>query len=251
MLSRPVAFRQRVGEDARMRSIAAPKEITMNRRRTFRDNSPYQPELVHGSRAVCQEHGEPQPCSACQVLEGINAQVAPASDKQQAFILSLLGQKDLSKSDKLAGATPAELEAAIAGIQTSIPTLSKKAASAWIERLLAMPNLPTAARADGPDVPSGHYAIRTDVVRFYKVDRPEKGRWAGFTFLSIQASDELHPVKGEKKHDILAAIAEDPKAASLLYGLELGVCGVCCRTLTDETSRAAGIGPVCREKMGW
>jgi len=34
-----------------------------------------------------------------------------------------------------------------------------------------------------------------------------------------------------------------------LYGTELGECGVCGRTLTDEKSRAYGIGPVCRERF--
>jgi uncharacterized protein DUF6011 len=32
------------------------------------------------------------------------------------------------------------------------------------------------------------------------------------------------------------------------YGQELGECGHCGRTLTDEASRAAGIGPVCASK---
>ncbi len=48
---------------------------------------------------------------------------------------------------------------------------------------------------------------------------------------------------------ILAGILVDPRAATVLYGRELGVCGVCSRTLTDESSRAAGIGPVCASRF--
>jgi hypothetical protein len=32
------------------------------------------------------------------------------------------------------------------------------------------------------------------------------------------------------------------------YGMLIGKCGVCGRTLTDEESRANGIGPVCAER---
>lgn len=104
-----------------------------------------------------------------------------------------------------------------------------------------------------PDVEAGRYAVETEEghLAFYRVDRPTEGRWAGYTFLKVQASDELHPIKGAAAKAILTKIAVDPKGAMLRYGLELGHCGHCGRTLTDETSRAAGIGPVCRENLGW
>lgn len=114
---------------------------------------------------------------------------------------------------------------------------------------------PTPRTSDiAASVPEGRYAIRNDegVVKFYEVDKPEQGRWAGYTFVSVRASDERHPIRNrESRNAILEAIAEDPQAASSLFGQELGVCGVCGRTLTDETSRAYGIGPVCRENTGW
>lgn len=102
-----------------------------------------------------------------------------------------------------------------------------------------------------PDVPAGRYAVDNaeGVLRFYVVDRPDEGRWAGRTFVSVLASDERHPVKGDAARAVLAKIAEDPRAASIRFGRELGVCGVCGRTLTDEASRAAGIGPVCAGKF--
>jgi len=101
-----------------------------------------------------------------------------------------------------------------------------------------------------PQVPAGRYALRTeDGVKFYRLDRPTEGKWAGYTFLKAQASDDLWPIKNpSEKNRILAAIAEDVLGAEQLYGRELGRCSRCGRTLTDETSRAYGIGPDCRNK---
>jgi hypothetical protein len=46
-------------------------------------------------------------------------------------------------------------------------------------------------------------------------------------------------------------IAAGPKEAMLRYGQEIGSCGHCGRTLTNDESRAYGIGPVCRKGKGW
>lgn len=45
-------------------------------------------------------------------------------------------------------------------------------------------------------------------------------------------------------------ITAGPIEAMTRYGLELGECGHCGRDLTNDESRAAGIGPVCRKHMG-
>lgn len=95
----------------------------------------------------------------------------------------------------------------------------------------------------------GMYAVDTDVVRFYKVEHGT-GKWEGYTFVAMQVSDELYPVKGHLRDMVLAAIAKDPRAAAELYGRELGICSRCGRTLTSEW-RKKGIGPVCAEKAGW
>jgi hypothetical protein len=102
-------------------------------------------------------------------------------------------------------------------------------------------------------VPAGRYALVQDgEVRFYKVDRPTEGRWAGSVFVKRQAGDDLFPVRNRAERiSILAAIGIDPQAAMLRYGVELGHCGHCGRTLTNESSRARGIGPICAQKMDW
>jgi hypothetical protein len=52
------------------------------------------------------------------------------------------------------------------------------------------------------------------------------------------------------EHQFFAAkhIAEDPKAALVRYGLETQECGRCGSPLTNDKSRAAGIGPRCATK---
>lgn len=102
-------------------------------------------------------------------------------------------------------------------------------------------------------VPAGRYAVEFEgKVRFFKVDKPNEGKWAGLTFVKEQASDDFYPVRGFRKSEVLLAIAAvGADEASKDYGKLLGVCGVCGRTLTDEQSRAQGIGPVCIAKMGW
>lgn len=112
---------------------------------------------------------------------------------------------------------------------------------------------PSAEAANTTDVPAGRYAVENSDgdLRFYKVDTPTEGRWAGHVFVAVQASDDMHPVRGRAKGAVLAKIADDPAEASARYGREIGRCGLCGRTLTDEDSRARGIGPVCADKHGW
>jgi uncharacterized protein DUF6011 len=106
---------------------------------------------------------------------------------------------------------------------------------------------PTAPQAD---VPAGHYAIDstgTNDLAFYRVDRPTEGAWAGRVFVKLIVGG--HPDRNMPRSHvagILARIAEDgPDAAGQRYGQEIGRCCRCNRTLTDEASRSAGIGPEC------
>lgn len=110
------------------------------------------------------------------------------------------------------------------------------------------------ARILADQIPAGRYAIRqNEVIKFYKITKPTEGKWTGFTFIEVQASDDFHPVRNlASRIGVLSEIVSaGVKESTLLYGTELGVCGVCSRTLTDEDSRAFGVGPVCRNKLGW
>lgn len=112
-----------------------------------------------------------------------------------------------------------------------------------------------------PNVATAYYAVidaslpstsSGDVWKFYRVDRPQEGRWAGYTFVKVQAGDNLYPVKRlDAVADILKAISFDPQSSAEDYGHQLERCGLCARTLTNPDSRERGIGPVCAEKVGW
>lgn len=142
--------------------------------------------------------------------------------------------------------------------------LTRKGASALIDWLLeldntAAPAAPKAATttASADEVPAGRYAVETEDgatngLAFYKVDRPTEGRWAGYVFVKLMVSDGERRLSRAASQAVLAKIAAVGAAeASARYGHEIGECGVCGRTLTNDESRAAGIGPVCASKMGW
>lgn len=93
------------------------------------------------------------------------------------------------------------------------------------------------------DFPFGRYAVDTDEghLAFYVLNH--RG-------LHVQASDDTHPLPANAIKAVADKIAADPQAASERYGQELGHCGRCGRTLTDEESRGRGTGPICATK-GW
>lgn len=88
-------------------------------------------------------------------------------------------------------------------------------------------------------------------------------QWDGWTFVKVNASDEQHKLghwrPGTKQtykgvsHTLIRSLAsldvDGLYEAMVRYGHEIGSCGVCGRTLTDEQSRAAGIGPICAGKL--
>lgn len=85
-------------------------------------------------------------------------------------------------------------------------------------------------------------------VRFYKLKESKAGR----RYIVAQHGDAETMLRFENGVMAVAQrIAEDPKDAMLRYGRELGRCGHCGRTLTNDESRQLGIGPICRGKMGW
>ncbi len=108
----------------------------------------------------------------------------------------------------------------------------------------------------GATVPVGRYALQNqgggaNSIQFYHVERPDKGRWAGKTFVKQQLGPAVERLPMAQQRAALLRISADPVGASQLYGRKLGVCGVCGLALTNEDSRAYGIGPVCRKNMGY
>lgn len=175
-----------------------------------------------------------------------------ATEAQVGYISSLLRERE---TDRLT-------EQQRTFIESFEPSrLNRGQASRVIEGLKKLPSKPrqlTITRTGEPmwpTVPEGRYAVQDPydgVLKFYKVNRPTEGRWAGRVFIDVRASDEHHPIRdATKRAEIMRVIELDPKEAMLRYGRELGSCGHCGRTLTNELSREIGIGPICRGRMGW
>lgn len=177
--------------------------------------------------------------------------IRPATDRQISYIHSLI--------TKVYGAD-SEYHAKIDGM-----TINAARASEMIGNLKAKaPATPKATKGfDASTLAGGYYAVRdpqAEKLRFLriKVVRDASSKWNGWVFVEEQASDELHKAGSQKPGqayqgryaDLLAEIAKDEPAAMALYGKEIGQCGRCGRTLTDEVSRAFGLGPECRGKLG-
>lgn len=119
------------------------------------------------------------------------------------------------------------------------------------------PEAPASPLPSAEEVPEGYYALPTEpgaknAIAFYKVDRPTEGRWAGYVFAHRYSSDEEISLGRDGSHRLIRKIAEfGARASSLLYGSETQRCGVCHRKLTNDDSRARGIGPDCAAKLGW
>ena len=170
----------------------------------------------------------------------------PASGPQIDFIHRLLRERN---TDRLTEVQRNWLES-----EPDFTRYSRNGASRIIDGLMKLPMNEAVVNITEHGVANGRYAVTEadGVLRFFRVNTPEEGRWRGRTFVDVMASDERHPIKDPKRRTaILALIAVDPKAAMLRYGQEIGSCGHCGRTLTNELSRQIGIGPICRGKMGW
>lgn len=112
---------------------------------------------------------------------------------------------------------------------------------------------PVQAATDLPAVPKGHYAYPLpghpeDAPRltFVRVDVLDDGR----TFVKrvIGGRPDANIARNLVKPTLEAIVRFGIAEAAALYGTELGQCSRCNRHLTDELSRALGIGPECRSK---
>jgi Family of unknown function (DUF6011) len=160
----------------------------------------------------------------------------PATEKQEAFLKRLEEER---------GLTPHAMP------------LTKREAGELIQGLLEMPKPEQNGKPDSSweDIPKGHYATDrltgNNDLDFWRVDKPTEGRWAGFVFVKrVIGGKPDAPVKGTTRFKALSTIREaDPEKAAIRYGQEIGRCWRCNRHLTDETSRALGIGPDCRSRI--
>jgi hypothetical protein len=179
--------------------------------------------------------------------------VPSATERQLSYIERLFSERDYS------GERRPKFAARLAFLcddESAREDLTIAEASNLIEYLIELPYSapsPAVRSVDSAEVPAGRYAytgVEGHTV-FVKVDRPTEGRWEGYTFVSLQRSDDFESIPREARPAVLAAIvSQGVKASAVRYGHELGVCAVCGRTLTNESSREAGIGPRCAASFG-
>lgn len=152
--------------------------------------------------------------------------------------------------------------------------LSKKAASALIDKLSVQVEKLERARPPGltlpaeirqaatpqpvNDVPEGRYAVRGSdrTVDFYKVDCPTEGRWAGYVFASLLTGAPGDWAKQRLSKPATATLLARIQAAGVedsarLFGEKTESCGNCGSPLSDPQSRVAGYGETCAGKHGY
>jgi hypothetical protein len=112
------------------------------------------------------------------------------------------------------------------------------------------PHLHRETRQGGSPRVEGRFAVVIEgTTKFLRIKKITSGRWAGRVFVDSQASDSYYPVKAPATLvAYLSAVLANPQAAAKLYADELGECSDCGRQLTNDESRARGIGPECWSK---
>jgi hypothetical protein len=219
---------------------------------TTATNNPFRSHIIEASDQGYI--GQPRKTNPVRIARGLDhpAQaVRMITEGQRGFITSLFRDRDLTGELR---PKFAQRIGYLADHADEINALSMDQASALIDCLMALP-FKKGQSSKGqrfPGVPAGRYAVDFgDTLTFVRVSRPEEGRWAGYVFVDQQVSDEYVRIPGWMQNKLLQLIDEDPRAAAIRYGHEVGACAICGRTLTNESSRLAGIGPVCAAKEGW
>jgi hypothetical protein len=178
------------------------------------------------------------------------------SPAQLKFVLSLLDERDLRQSDKVVAATDEEYAAAISGMKERAAELTKREASAWIDRLLTFPHRPrerNVQRGSGggmipsaDDMPTGHYAIENEdgELRFYRFWRGTRN--PNYVKLYVEHGPDDSEVPFRSALTIIGKIMKaGPFDCARRYGAEIKACSVCGTRLTNRVSRLLKIGPIC------
>ena len=173
----------------------------------------------------------------------------PITGPQLSYLSKLVEQRDLSTLDETQKSWVANPD----NHENLTKTQGIKVISALKELPWKPRNETRPVTAEELEVPAGYFFIvdPTDgVEKFFKVDKPDKGKWEGYTFLKVQASSDFYSIRNkEHRSAVLEEIAKDPVTAMNEYGVRLGRCGVCNRILTAHDSRLRGIGPICAEGL--
>lgn len=155
---------------------------------------------------------------------------APASEKQVAFVKSLLEQK-------YAPEQAAEWSGKLDG-------LTKSEASTMIENLMSRPRyMAPEEKARREAIKEGFYRVGDDFIRV-KISRSSGNPYG------MLLNKETH--KFEYAAGILRGVNPDNRLTledAAAYGINSGYCLICSKELTKEESVKRGIGPVCAKRL--
>jgi hypothetical protein len=214
------------------------------------------PDYICGIHHETDE--EATAASTLDAMSGVKSQsdgpLWPASNKQIAYVLGLQDERRLPDDWTIRG-------------QGDLEKMERDEVSSLITMLKAFPR--GDAKQHQWSMPPGRYALLIDPEpwggstggadatewQFFEISKPDVGRWKGYTFIKrlVGAPGNYRKVDmpvGDRNR-ILAMINNDPKRASTNYGLQAKRCGICFSPLTNPDSLKAGIGPICRSKVGW
>jgi hypothetical protein len=212
-------------------------------------------ETVAEARLCWGASQEPNnPAKVMDNLTGVPATVNPPSLKQVTYALDLLAHR----------VWPDEFT------EDDLKAMERRQVSDLINGLLKAPakNLEKGAsgsKSSGKefeDIPAGRYALAFEekgnpekVWRFYQVDDGKKN-WTGIKFVkqligSPGAYREQRLSKDQAARMMRMIREVTPRQASINFGLKSKTCGVCSSPLSNQESLDLGIGPKCRNKMGW
>lgn len=224
--ARQMAFEMGYGTDPRAEQIAYKAEYA--RREAEQERAAYQAKMDRDSALVS---------------------LRPATEKQIAFIKRLVAERVVVPGTDLAGHLDLARHLAVEKVFTT------HGASKLIDALLAAPKKSDVdtQKADETEPEDGIYilddASTPDIFKVYKMVHGS-GR-QGLKRLIVDRQDR----KGHFEYEGLA-LYKLPKQARKMtleeakaFGAIYGFCVRCGRTLTDETSIANGIGPICAEQM--
>lgn len=114
----------------------------------------------------------------------------------------------------------------------------------------------TKDQLDLDSIPEGFYAVDSltgnNDIDFFRVDKPQKGQWAGHTFVKqMVGGDQFFQQRGSRKYDALRAIAKAGwQNAGERFAAERRECYKCRTELTKYASRTLGLGRTCAEYRG-
>lgn len=180
-----------------------------------------------------------------------------ASDKQVAFIDSLLNERELDAIQ-------------VSSFRSMLPTMTKKQASGMIDILLRQPKrvekVPGATKSLLQEAlskaPKSKYAVPVNELDISLEDTPLTG-----DLLFIEVKEYMgnlymrrltgsvggftrHKVPSQDSITIMNIIAKDPYKYAKIFGQHYSCCGSCGAELTDPVSRDLQLGPECRKKFG-